>query len=243
MVNALKTLKIAAMGDLHVRSTSKDSYKPIFQEICQTADILVLCGDLTDHGFSREAVVLAQELEVATIPVVGVLGNHDYANDQQEEIEEILSNQGNVIMLGEEPYELHGVGFAGVKGFCGGFDNHLLAFFGERAIKQFVKESVDESLRLENLLNSLETEKKVVALHYSPVAETIEGEPKEIYPFLGSSRLANSIDRYNVTAVFHGHSHHGKAQGKTMGGVPVYNASLHVLQTMTPKQTYVSVEV
>lgn len=236
-------MKLAALGDLHTRVTSKGTLLELFQQINQSADVLLLCGDLTDQGILEEAQVLLEDLNTLTIPVIAVFGNHDYHNNQQHLIKNSLSQQGKVVILDTEPYEHQGVGFAGVKGFGGGFDKHTLGSFGEGATKQFVTESLNEEIKLENSLRSLNTDKKVVLLHYAPIRETIEGEPLEIYPFLGSSRLAEAIDHNEATVVFHGHTHIGRPQGKTSKGVPVYNCSLDVMKQIKPQQPFVLLEI
>jgi Icc-related predicted phosphoesterase len=192
----------------------------------------VVCGDLTDTGDEAEAQVLADELRSCIIPVVGVLGNHDFEKGRHKLIRQIVQNE-NVHILDGEAVVLLDIGFAGVKGFGGGFDNHMLSMFGEGAMKAFVQEAVDEALRLDRALARLDAEykveKKVVLMHYSPICETIIGEPEPIYPFLGSSRLAEPLNRRNVTAAFHGHAHVGSIEGKTSGGVPVFNVSKPLL--------------
>ena len=142
-----------------------------------------------------------------------------------------------------ETFELNGVGFAGAKGFGGGFDNRMLTPFGEDAIKQFVTEAVNESLKLEVALNNLRTERTVVVLHYSPIAATVVGEPPEIFPFLGSSRLAETIDHFDVNVVFHGHAHHGTYEGKTTKGTPVYNCCVQIMQQMNVERPFALIEV
>ena len=220
-------LKIAAMGDLHIKEHGGNSYKELFSEISQSADILVLTGDLTDLGKPREAEMLAADLRSCSIPVVGVLGNHDYECGHVEEVMAIIKDAGMHLLEGQA-VEIGGVGFAGVKGFAGGFGRHMLGSFGEPAIKAMVAESVEETMRLENALRQVRSERAMVVLHYAPIVETVEGEPKEIYCFLGSSRLAETIDRFPVSAVVHGHAHRGKYAGKTPGGAPVYNVASHV---------------
>jgi Icc-related predicted phosphoesterase len=229
MSESPETLTLAAIGDLHVTETCHNRYRTMFAEISEVADVLALCGDLTNFGKIAEAEILAEDLRACTIPVVGVLGNHDYEEGVPDEIAQILQGVG-VTMLGEQAAVIGGVGFAGVKGFIGGFGRGELGAFGEPAIKRFVDESRDEARRLENALRSLRTDKAVAILHYSPIVETVEGEPLEIYPFLGSSRLANAVDRFdNVKAVVHGHAHRGAYQGRTPRGVPVYNCAQYVV--------------
>ena len=169
---------------------------------------------------------------LSQIPIVGVLGNHDFESGHLKEVAQILRD-GGMTLLNEQAVEIAGVGFAGVKGFIGGFGRGELGSFGEPAIKAFVEEGLNEARKLENQLRTLRTERAVVVLHYSPIADTVEGEPLEIYPFLGSSRLAEPIDRFeNVRLVVHGHAHRGAYEGRTMRGVPVYNCSIPVLQAL-----------
>lgn len=222
-----RSLKVAALADLHVREGQARPYRELFDEICRVADVLVLAGDLTDLGKREEAQILAEDLKACSVPVLAVIGNHDHESGEPEAVRQILRDAG-VVMLESRPFVIQDVGFVGAKGFAGGFGRHLLTAFGEPAIKQFVAESMGEATRLENGLRSLHTERVFVVLHYAPVVATIAGEPSEIYPFLGSSRLAEVIDRFNVQAVVHGHAHHGKYEGRTPGGVPVYNVASHI---------------
>lgn len=224
------TVKIAAIGDLHVREDSEGRYRGLFAEISNVADVLVLAGDLTDFGKTSEAELLADDLRACSIPAVAVLGNHDYESGQPDKVVEIL-RQAGVTLLDEQATMVDGVGFAGVKGFVGGFGRGELGAFGEQAIKTFVDESLNEARKLENQLRSLRTERIMAVLHYSPIAATVEGEPLEIFPFLGSSRLADAVDRFdNVKAVVHGHAHRGAFRGETPRGVPVYNVAQFVVQ-------------
>jgi Icc-related predicted phosphoesterase len=224
------TITVAAIGDLHVTETSEHPYRDLFAEISDQADVLVLCGDLTNFGKTREAEILAEDLRAATIPVVGVLGNHDHECGQPEKVAEILTQAGMKV-LDEQAIVVEGVGFAGTKGFIGGFGRAELAPFGEREIKAFVDIAANEARKLENALRSLRTERSVAVLHYAPIAETLEGEPIGIYPYLGSARLADAIDRFdNVKAVVHGHAHHGTYQGATTRGIPVYNCAQFVVK-------------
>jgi Icc-related predicted phosphoesterase len=227
-------LRIAAIGDLHVARTSQGKFQPLFEQISGTADVLLLCGDFTDYGTPDEARVLARELNAAMkVPVIAVLGNHDYEAGKQEEIAQILLDAGVKVLDGEVT-EVHGVGFAGVKGFAGGFGRGALGPWGESAIKQFVQTAVDEALKLEAALARLRTQTRVALLHYAPIRGTVDGEPPEIYPYLGSSRLEEPINRYRVSAVFHGHAHRGAPVGKTSSGVPVYNVAMPLLMRLNP---------
>ncbi len=224
------TLRLAAIGDLHVTETSEHRYRDMFAEIAQVADVLALAGDLTNFGKTREAEILAEDLFHCTIPTVAVLGNHDYECGQPEEVARILHGAG-VTILDDQAVVIQGVGFAGVKGFLGGYGRGELGSFGEAPIKQFVDAALDEARKLENALRSLKTERSVAVLHYSPVADTLEGEPKEIYPFLGCSRLADAVDRFDhVSLVVHGHAHRGSYEGRTPRGTPVYNVAQMVVQ-------------
>ena len=221
---------VAAIGDLHVTETCHNRYRALFEEISEAADVLALAGDLTNFGKVAEAEILAEDLRACTIPVVAVLGNHDYEAGNAGEVARILEQAG-ATMLGEQAVVLEGVGFAGTKGFIGGFGRGELGAFGEDAIKTFVGEALEEARILENALRSLRTERSVAVLHYAPVADTVQGEPLEIYPFLGCSRLADAIDRFeNVTAVVHGHAHRGRYQGRTPRGTPVYNCAIMVAE-------------
>jgi Icc-related predicted phosphoesterase len=220
-------LKIAAMADLHVKEDAEHPFHELFAEVSKVADVLVLAGDLTELGKPQEAQILAEDLRACSIPVVGVLGNHDYECNQVEQVKEIVRSAG-VHLLEGSPVEISGVGFVGVKGFAGGFGRRMLGAFGEPAYKQFVGEAVEEAMRLENAMRTVRSERALVVLHYAPVVDTIEGEPLEIYPFLGSSRLAETIDRFKVSAVVHGHAHSGRYEGRTPGGQPVYNVASHV---------------
>lgn len=222
-------ITLAAIGDLHVTETSEHRYREMFEEISQVADVLALCGDLTNFGKTREAEILADDLRHCTIPVVGVLGNHDYECGQPEEVARILHGAGMTV-LGEQAVIVEGVGFAGVKGFLGGFGRGELGSFGEPAIKAFVDAALDEARKLENALRTLKTDRCVAVLHYAPIVETVEGEPAEIFAFLGCSRLADAIDRFdNIAAVVHGHAHRGRYEGRTPRGVPVYNCAQMVV--------------
>jgi Icc-related predicted phosphoesterase len=228
-----KISRIAAVGDIHVRESEKGKWLPFFKEVSAKADILLLCGDLTDTGDEAEAQVLAEELKACSIPVVAVLGNHDFEKGRHKLIRHIVQT-ANVHVLDGESVVIGDLGIAGVKGFGGGFDKHMLSMFGEGAMKAFVQEAVDEALHLERALARLDSDhkisKKIAILHYSPVADTVIGEPEVIFPFLGSSRLAEPLNSKQVIAAFHGHAHLGTLTGKTSGGVPVFNVSKPLLQ-------------
>ncbi|HYF22895.1 MAG TPA: metallophosphoesterase [Caulobacteraceae bacterium] len=225
-----RPLRVAAIGDLHVRETHDQPYRELFSEISQRADVLVLCGDLTNYGKTSEAEILADDLRACTIPVVGVLGNHDHECGQPEVVKKHLTDVGVKVLDGGEAYEIYGVGFAGCMGSMGGYGRGLLSSFGEKAVKAFVQECLEETMKLETGLRMLRTRRSVAVLHYSPVPDTLEGEPIEIFPFLGNSRLAETVDRFdNVAAVVHGHAHKGRFHGRTPKGTPVYNCAQMVV--------------
>lgn len=226
-------VRLAAVSDLHYSKTSQGAMQSLFHQVAEHADVLLIPGDLTDYGAAEEARILAKDIAALRIPIVAVLGNHDYEASEEREITRILSDVG-VHMLDGDTWEFHGVGFAGVRGFCGGFGRGALGPWGEKVIKEFVHEAVQESLKLEAALARLKTAHRIVLLHYSPVKATVEGESPEIYAFLGSSRLEEPLSRFEVTAVFHGHAHKGQPEGKTSTGIPVYNVSHHVLQSAYP---------
>ena len=216
--------------------SSQGAFQPLFGQISAAADVLLLCGDFTDYGLPDEARVLVRELTAAMkIPVIAVLGNHDYEGGKPDEVRQILVD-GGITMLDGEATEVQGVGFAGVKGFAGGFGRGALGPWGERAIKAFVQEAVDEALKLEAALARLRTKKRIALLHYSPIRATVEGEPPEIFAYLGSSRLEEPINRYRVSAVFHGHAHRGAPEGRTSTGVPVHNVSMPLLTRTNPNR-------
>jgi Icc-related predicted phosphoesterase len=223
------SLRVAAIGDLHCPRTSPQELRELFQDLGSEADVLLLCGDLTDYGKPDEARVLVEQLsQLRPMPIVAVLGNHEFECGKQDDITRILSDAG-VTVLDGTAVEILGIGFAGVKGFCGGFGARALQPWGEAALKQFARESVEETVKLESALAKLRTPSKVVLMHYAPIVETVRGEPPEIFAFLGSSRLEEPINRYDVTALFHGHAHNGSPEGKTLAGTPVYNVALPLM--------------
>jgi Icc-related predicted phosphoesterase len=232
-------VRIAAVGDLHHgRSAQPGALQPLFSKISETADILVLTGDLTDYGLPEEARTLAKDLAASLkIPTVAVLGNHDFESGQAGEVVKIMTDVGVAVLDGDTT-ELMGVGFAGIKGFAGGFGRRALGPWGEDIIKRFVHEAVDEALKLESALARLRTAQIVAVLHYSPIQATVEGEPPEIFPFLGCSRLEEPLTRYPVAVVFHGHAHHGQPEGRTRTGAPVFNVSHSLMRELTPETPF-----
>jgi len=226
-------IRLAAIGDIHY-GRPQDSIQPAFAQIASTVDILLLLGDLTNTGLPEEAKKFARDLTSSVkIPIIGVLGNHDFESGRQTEVRDVLQEAGVTILDGEA-HEVQGIGFAGVKGFAGGFDRGSLQPWGEDIVKLFVREAVNEALKLEAALAKLRTVHRIALLHYSPIRQTVEGEPLEIFPYLGSSRLEEPLNRYQVTAAFHGHAHRGKLEGFTQAKIPVYNVAMSVLQHIFP---------
>jgi Icc-related predicted phosphoesterase len=222
-------LRIAAIADIHVKKSGQASLQPMFDAASEEADVLLFCGDLTDYGLVEEAKILAKDITAfLRIPSIGVLGNHDFESGKADEVVKIIADAG-VTMLDGGSHEIEGVGFAGIKGFGGGFGRRQLNAWGEDIIKKFVHETIEEALKLEMALARLRTPQKIAVLHYAPIHATVAGEPPEINPFLGSSRLEEPIDRYRCSAVFHGHAHRGSLEGRTKGNVPVYNVAMPLL--------------
>jgi Icc-related predicted phosphoesterase len=242
---ALKeVVRVAALGDMHYsRTAPAGTLQPLFAQITESADILVLCGDLTDYGLPDEARALAREITAAVkIPCVAVLGNHDFESGRQDEVSRIIADAG-VVMLDGDTTEIHGIGFAGVKGFAGGFGRRALGPWGEHIIKNFVHECLDEALKLESALARLRNDRLIAVLHYAPIQDTVEGEPREIFPFLGCSRLEEPLTRYPVSAVFHGHAHHGQPEGRTRTNAPVFNVSMSLMKETFPHRPFRLIEV
>lgn len=221
-------MKIAAIADLHCRVTSAGEIQPLLEGV-ETADVLLLAGDLTDTGLPAEMEVLLAELAFLEIPIIAVLGNHDHESDARERLAKMLADAG-ILLLEGTAHEIGDVGFAGTKGFCGGFDRYFIQPFGERSLKEFIEASLTEAVALENALSKLHCPHKVALLHYAPIRATVEGEPPELHAFLGSSRLGNALDRNDVDVAFHGHAHYGALLGQTPAGTPVHNVCRFVRQ-------------
>jgi uncharacterized protein len=235
-------MRIAAIADLHCRTNSASDMQALFKDVSQHADMLVLAGDLTDNGQPNELAVLLSVLKPITLPSVAVFGNHDHEHDQAEHLAEMLDDAG-IYLLDGSVYEINGIGFVGTKGFCGGFDDLFIQPFGERALKAFIQTSLDEAVRLEGALAKLvDCSHRVAVLHYAPIKATVLGEPPELYAFLGSSRLANALDRHGVDFIVHGHAHHGSPMGHTSAGIPVHNVCRFV-QTKCGPHAYCIFEV
>jgi len=230
-------MRIAAVADLHFSPQNYDRIREPMGRVRDEADVLVLAGDLTNYGKPSEMESLLNAVVRLRIPTVAILGNHDYESGQQEELIRMMTAEG-IKALDGTGYERDGVGFAGTKGFLGGFGRGVLTAFGEPEVKAFVQAAIDETLKLERALSQLRSPKRVVVIHYSPVIDTVRGEPAEIFPYLGSSRLSEVVDRHQANLVLHGHAHHGSMDGKTTGGVPVHNVALPLIQAGDPGKVY-----
>ena len=227
-------MRIAAISDVHYDRQARGKWDDLFKAVSEAADVLLMCGDLTDYGTEEEAHILADDLHAhLRIPALAVLGNHDFESGTPDKVRDVMEDAGVVVLDGESK-EIDGVGFAGTCGFAGGFDEFALNPWGEPVMKEFVQTTVDEALKLETALSRLETDCRVVLLHYSPIRATVVGESPEIFPFLGSSRLEDPLNHYKVTAAFHGHAHRGAHEGTTSGAIPIYNVSIPVLKKLQP---------
>ncbi len=235
-------MRIAATADIHFSPQSYDRIREPLARVRDEADVLVIAGDLTNYGKPEEMHSLLNALVRLRIPIIAVLGNHDYESNQEQELMKLMTAEGIKVLDGSS-YERDGVGFAGAKGFLGGFGRGVLTAFGEREIKAFVQASIDETMKLERALSMLRTPKIVIVTHYAPIAETVHGEPPEIWPYLGSSRLAEVIDRHGAALALHGHAHHGKLDGKTTAGVPVHNVALSLVMGQNGGKPYRVFEV
>jgi Icc-related predicted phosphoesterase len=235
-------MRIAAVADLHFSPQSYDRVRESMARVRDEADLLVVAGDLTNYGTPEEMTAVLNTLLRLRVPMVAVLGNHDYESGHQAELMKMMNAEGIKVLDGSG-YERDGVGFAGTKGFMGGFGRGTLTAFGEPEIKSFVQSAVDETLKLERALSMLRTDKRVVVTHYAPIVDTVRGEPAEIYPYLGSGRLSEVIDRHQAVLAVHGHAHHGALEGRTTGGVPVYNVAIGLLMARTPPVPYRVFEV
>ena len=230
-------MRIAATADLHFSASRHSALHDQLSRVREEADVLVLAGDLTNYGQPDEMEPLLNVVVRSRVPTVAVLGNHDYESGRQSELVRMMATAGLKVLDGTA-YERDGVGFAGTKGFVGGFGRGMLTAFGEPEIKQFVQASIDEALKLERAMAQLRTPKRVVVVHYSPIPGTVQGEAAEIFPFMGTTRLAEVVDRHGADLVLHGHAHHGKLEGKTIGGSPVYNVAITLLQAQQPSAAY-----
>src|SRR5947199_1566555 len=235
-------MRIAATADLHFSPQSYDRIREPLSRVRDEADLLVVAGDLTNNGKPEEMHSLLNALVRLRVPIVAVLGNHDYESGQEQDLIKLMTAEGIKVLDGSS-YERDGIGFAGAKGFIGGFGRGVLTAFGEKEVKAFVQASIDETMKLERALSMLRAQKTVIVTHYAPVVDTVKGEPAEIWPYLGSSRLAEVIDRHGAVLAIHGHAHLGTLDGKTTAGVPVHNVSLALLMAQKPPCPYRVFEV
>ena len=227
-----KTFRLGATADLHCKISSAGSFKGMFARLAEDVDALALCGDLVDYGLPAEAEILLEELNPVLrkkIPTLAVFGNHEFESGKADQVQKILTT-GGITVLDGGACEINGIGFAGIKGFSGGFGERVLEPWGESVIKRFVREAVDEALKLESALARLRTSQRIALLHYAPIAQTVSGEPPEVHPFLGCSRLEEPLDRYGVTTAIHGHAHRGTAEGRTKSGIPVFNVAMGLME-------------
>ncbi|MBQ0876550.1 metallophosphoesterase [Streptomyces sp. RT42] len=230
------TIRVAAVGDIHMGPDSEGLLRPAFETLPECADLLLLAGDLTRHGTPDEARVVAREVRDLSVPVVAVLGNHDHHDERPEEVTGILREAGVTVLEGEGTVvECAGgrVGIAGTKGFGGGFVGRSAGEFGEPVMKEFVRTTRRSADRLHTALKELDEEgctARVALTHFSPVADTLAGEPPEIHPFLGSYLLAEAIDTAGADLAVHGHAHLGTEHGMTAGGVRVRNVAQPVIR-------------
>lgn len=230
-------MRVAATADLHFTPARFSALHEQLNRVRNEADVFAVAGDLTNFGRPDEMEPLLNVLVRLRLPTIIVLGNHDYESDRQADLIRMLAQEGIKVLDGSA-YERDGVGFAGTKGFVGGFGRGVLTAFGEPEIKTFVRASIDEALKLERAMSQLRTKKRVILLHYSPIAATVAGEAPEIFPFLGTSRLAEVIDRHGADLVLHGHAHNGQCDGKTAAGIPVHNVAITLLQAQNPSAVY-----
>jgi Icc-related predicted phosphoesterase len=226
-------IRVAATGDLHFGADLAGTVRPQLEDLAERADVMLIAGDVTRVGDPEEARGLAEELSEVTVPVIAVLGNHDYHSDRQDEIRKILEDKGIRVLEGETvSLEIDGstLGVAGAKGFGGGFVGASGSDFGEPQMKSFIRHTREVAARLKEALRKLETEHRVALMHYAPVESTIRGERLEIYPFLGSYLLGEAVDALGADLILHGHAHRGTERGVTPGGIPVRNVARPVLQ-------------
>ena len=227
-------IRIAAVGDVHLGEDARGQLRPALENLPEHADVLLLAGDLTRHGTIEEAHVVADEFADLPVPVVAVLGNHDHHSDQGDDIAKLLEDHGLRVLEGDAvTLDLAGtrVGVAGVKGFGGGFAGKCASNFGEPQMKAFVAHTIERADRLRAALRSLDTEIRIALTHYSPIPETLRGEPPEIYPFLGCYQLGEVIDECGADLAVHGHAHFGCEQGVTPGGTRVRNVAQPVIRS------------
>jgi Icc-related predicted phosphoesterase len=232
-------IRVAAVGDVHIGGEGADRLVEPLAELGEAADLFLLAGDLTRCGAPSEARMLAEVLGDVDIPVVAVLGNHDHHAGEELAVVAELERGGVCVLEGDAAtFDVDGVsvGIAGTKGFGGGFTGASGSEFGEVEMKDFLRHSREVAERFGVALDGLSTDIRIALTHYSPVRDTLRGEPPEIYPFLGTYLLAEVIDRAGAALAVHGHAHRGREHGLTDGGVPVRNVAEPVL--MAPYRVY-----
>jgi uncharacterized protein len=227
-----EAIRLAAAGDVHANPERRERVLAAFSELDAKADLVLLAGDLTTYGHPEEAAVLAEACRPLAVPVVAVLGNHDWHSNRCDEVASVLADAGiEVLQRGWTVREVNGtnVGVVGTKGFVGGFPDAALPDFGEPLLRRVYAETSAEVAALEEGLEAVAgCALRIVLLHYSPTATTLEGEPRGIFAFLGSDRLARPIAEHTPDLVLHGHGHAGRFEG-FIGRVPVYNVSVPVM--------------
>jgi Icc-related predicted phosphoesterase len=226
-------IRLAAVGDLHFAADTLGTFAPHWRTLANHADVFLLLGDLTNVGSREQAEALARELESVPIPTIAVLGNHDYHAGSPEFVRAALEGIGVRVLEGEHvTLQVRGqsVGFAGIKGFGGGFPGACGHAFGEPEMKAFMQLTEHCAARLERCLNALDADHRIALTHYAPIKDTLQGERLEIFPFLGAFQLGAAIDRGQAQLALHGHAHHGVERGMTAGGVPVRNVALPLLR-------------
>ncbi|MBX9151809.1 metallophosphoesterase [Rhodococcus qingshengii] len=227
-------MRIAAVGDIHLGVDSRGEMRPALEKVSIHADVLLLAGDLTRHGGAEEAEVVADEFGELDVPVIAVLGNHDYHSDAVEDVTAVLVGRGITVLEGQSvTMDIDGqtLGIAGTKGFGGGFAGKCASVFGEPQMKNFAGHTVEVADRFRSTVSELEADVRIALLHYSPVSDTLHGEPPEIYPFLGSYLLGEPIDEFHLDLALHGHAHAGCERGTTPGGVRVRNVAQPVIRS------------
>jgi hypothetical protein len=230
-------MRLAAVADIHLKAEDYERNVHQFFPVNDLADALVIAGDFTNHGTPEEMRGCLAVLEHVHIPIIAVLGNHDHESGHQDELAGMLRLAG-VHLLDGQCHQVDRVGFAGTKGFCGGFSPHELMPFGEGGIKTFVEIAEREAIKLDYGLAQLETPVKVAVTHYAPIKETVVGEPEPIFPFLGSSRLERALDRHKPALALHGHAHKGTFSAKSTGGTRICNVALHILRERGEKHPF-----
>ncbi|HET7689466.1 MAG TPA: metallophosphoesterase [Nocardioidaceae bacterium] len=233
-----EAIRIAAVGDVHLAEDLRGRYRPCLERLSAEADVLLVAGDLTQHGRLDEAAVFAEEFSASDVPVVVVLGNHDYHSGQEDEIRTVIERAGIVVLEGEHHVvetDRGRVGIAGVKGFCLGFSGRCASNFGEPEMKAFTGHGIRsaELLRqaFDGLRSDLTVDVTVALTHYAPVDNTLHGEPTEIWPFLGNYLLGEAIDAARADLAVHGHAHAGCEKGLTDDGTPVRNVAQPVIRS------------